>query len=134
LISRCYTESNNYRHCLIRPSTALKAIAIAELQQTNLEFTSFVNGLFLDYLGMPSVSSHLAAGIKLFDIPTKVAVMIGTGKVPIVMTHTRDVGRFVVASLSLEKWEKKSYIVGDRKSWHECIEIAGKFAGEYCLP
>jgi hypothetical protein len=87
----------------------------------------------LDYLGMPAVPSHLAAGIKLFDIPSKVAVMIGTGNVPIVMTHTRDVGRFVVASLALEKWKKKSYIVGDRKSWCECVEIAGKVAGECYL-
>ncbi|KAM3074964.1 hypothetical protein ACMFMF_005650 [Clarireedia jacksonii] len=122
--------SNNNRHALARPSTALKALAIAELEKTDLEFTSFVNGLFLDYLGMPKVPSHLAGGFKLFDIPTKVAVMFGTGKVPIVMTHTRDVGRFVVASLALEQWEKRSYIIGDRKTWSECIAIAGKVAGK----
>lgn len=80
---------------------------------------------------MPKVPSHLASGITLFDIPTKVAVMIGTGKVPIVMTHTRDVGRFVVASLSLDKWEKRSYIIGDKKSWGECVEIIGNVAGKH---
>ncbi|KAM3076774.1 Oxidoreductase boa1 [Clarireedia jacksonii] len=125
-----YGSNYEEKHALARPSTALKALAIAELEKTDLEFTSFVNGLFLDYLGMPKVPSHLAGGFKLFDIPTKVAVMFGTGKVPIVMTHTRDVGRFVVASLALEQWEKRSYIIGDRKTWSECIAIAGKVAGE----
>lgn len=82
---------------------------------------------------MPAVPSHLAAGIKLFDIPKKIAVALGTGTVPLVMTHTRDVGRFVVASLALEKWEKRSYIVGDRKSWNEVVEIAGKVIGKFFL-
>lgn len=93
----------NPRHALTRPTTALKAIAITELEKTDPEYTSFVNGLFLDYLGMPTVLSHLDAEIKLFDIPNKIAVTLSTGKVPPVMTHTRDVSRFVVASLSLEK-------------------------------
>ena len=119
------------RHALLRPTTALKAVAITELAKTDLEYTSFVNGLFLDYLGMPAVPSHLAVGIKFFDIPNKVAVGLGTGTVPLVMTHTRDVGRFVVASLALDKWEKRSYMVGDRKSWNEVVEIAGKVAGKF---
>ncbi|EDN96095.1 hypothetical protein SS1G_12301 [Sclerotinia sclerotiorum 1980 UF-70] len=125
-----YGSNYEEKHALTRPTTALKAIAITELAKTHLEYTSFVNGLFLDYLSMPAIPSHLAAGISFFDIPNKVAVPLGTGKVPLVMTHTRDVARFVVASLSLEKWEKRSYMVGDRKSWHELVEILGKVAGE----
>lgn len=124
----------NLRHALTRPTTALKAIAITELEKTDLEYTSFVNGLFLDYLGMPTVPSHLAAGLNFFDIPNKMIVPLGTGIVPLVMTHTRDVGRFVVASLALDKWEKRSYIVGDRKSWNDVVEIAGKVAGELLPP
>lgn len=54
---------------------------------------------------------------------------IGSGTVPLFMTHTRDVGRFVVASLSLPKWEKRSFIVGDRKSWYDVVDIAGKITG-----
>ncbi|KAI9648083.1 Oxidoreductase boa1 [Ciborinia camelliae] len=124
-----YGSNYEEKHALTRPTTALKAIAITELAKTNLEYTSFVNGLFLDYLGMPAVPSHLDAGLNFFDIPKRIAVPIGTGKVPLVMTYTRDVARFVVASLSLEKWEQRSYIVGDRKSWHEVVEILGKVAG-----
>ncbi|KAF7864005.1 hypothetical protein EAF04_006970 [Stromatinia cepivora] len=125
-----YGSNYEEKHALTRPTTALKTIAITELAKTHLEYTSFVNGLFLDYLSMPAVPSHLAAAINFFDIPNKSAVLIGTGKVPLVMTHTRDVARFIVASLSLEKWEKRSYMVGDRKSWHDVVEILGKVAGE----
>lgn len=122
---------NTTRHALVRPTTALKAIAITELAKTNLEYTSFVNGIFLDYLGMPIVPSHLAAAFKLFDIPSRVAVKIGTGKIPLVFTHTRDVGRFVVKALGMEKWEERSYIVGDRRSWGEVIDTCGRVTGMF---
>ncbi|TEY40904.1 hypothetical protein BOTCAL_0414g00020 [Botryotinia calthae] len=125
-----YGSAYEAKHALARPSTALKAIAVTELAKTHLEYTSFVNGLFLDYLCMPAVPSHLGAGIRFFDIPSRTSVGIGSGRVPLVMTHTRDVGRFVVASLSLPKWEKRSFMVGDRQSWHDVIEIAGKITGE----
>lgn len=72
-------RTDNNRHALVRPTTALKAIAITELEKTNLEYTSFVNGIFLDYVGMPAVPSHLAPGLKLFDFPSKIAVALGTG-------------------------------------------------------
>ncbi|QSZ29535.1 hypothetical protein DSL72_004050 [Monilinia vaccinii-corymbosi] len=124
-----YGSNYEEKHALTRPTTALKAIATTELAKTSLEYTSFVNGIFLDYLSMPAVPSHLAAGVSFFDIPNRIAVALGTGKVPLVMTHTRDVARFVVASLSLEKWELRSYIVGDRKTWHEVVDILGKLAG-----
>ncbi|KAK6591607.1 hypothetical protein H4I96_12265 [Botrytis cinerea] len=98
-----YGSAYEEKHALARPSTGLKAVAVKELAKTHLEYTSFVNGLFLDYLCMPAVPSHLAAGIRFFDIPAE----------------PRDVGRFVVASLSLPKWENRSFIVGDRQSWHD---------------
>nr|B1GVX5.1 RecName: Full=Oxidoreductase BOA1; AltName: Full=Botcinic acid biosynthesis cluster A protein 1 [Botrytis cinerea B05.10]CAP58784.1 hypothetical protein [Botrytis cinerea] len=125
-----YGSAYEEKHALARPSTGLKAVAVKELAKTHLEYTSFVNGLFLDYLCMPTVPSHLAAGIRFFDIPSRTSVGIGSGTVPLVMTHTRDVGRFVVASLSLPKWENRSFIVGDRQSWHDVINIAGKITGE----
>ncbi|KAA8575024.1 hypothetical protein MFRU_002g03460 [Monilinia fructicola] len=125
-----YGSNYEEKHALTRPTTALKAVAITELSKTNLEYTSFVNGLFLDYLAMPAVPSRLAPGVNFFDIPNRLAVAVGTGTVPLVMTYTRDVARFVVASLSLEKWELRSYIVGDRKSWHQVVEILGNITGE----
>lgn len=78
---------------------------------------------------MPAVPSHLADALRFFDIANKSSVAIGSGTVPLVMTHTRDVCRFVVASLSLPKWEKRSIIVGDRKSWYDMADIAGKITG-----
>lgn len=83
---------------------------------------------------MPAVPSRLAPGVNFFDIPNRLAVAVGTGTVPLVMTYTRDVARFVVASLSLEKWELRSYIVGDRKSWHQVVEILGNITGKFSTP
>ncbi|RAL68239.1 hypothetical protein DID88_008941 [Monilinia fructigena] len=103
-------------------------------QEHDLKYTSFINGLFLDYLAIPVVPSRLAAGVNFFDISNRVAVAIGTGKVQLVLTCTRDVALFVVGSLSLEKQGPKSYIVEDRKSWHQVVEILENITGNFLTP
>lgn len=83
----------------------------------------------MDYLGMPKVASYLTPTVIVLDIQHKVAGIPGSGNVPVVFTTTKDVGKFVVASLGLEKWSQKSIMVGDRKTWNETLAIAEKVTG-----
>ncbi|KAL3419993.1 hypothetical protein PVAG01_08492 [Phlyctema vagabunda] len=111
------------------PLVAFKFAAIAELEKTDLEFTLFSNGFFLDYFGLPKVQSHLKPFTIGIDFQNKVAGLPGTGNTPVVFTRTKDVGRLVVASLGLPKWKRRSILIGDRKSWNEILNIAEKVTG-----
>jgi len=111
------------------PITAFKIAAVEELKKTNLEYTLFSSGLFLDYLGQPKVKSYLTPFVVCLDFQHKVAAIPGSGNTPVIFTRTLDVGRFVVASLDLEKWQEESIMVGDRKSWNEVLTIAETVTG-----
>ncbi|KAH8588086.1 hypothetical protein B0O99DRAFT_583577 [Bisporella sp. PMI_857] len=117
------------KHVAVFPIAKFKFDAVAELKKTDLEYTLFSNGFFLDYLGLPKVKSYLSPIVIVLDIQNKVAGIPGSGKTPVVFTTTKDVGRFVVASLGLEKWSERSIIVGDRKTWNDVLAIAEKATG-----
>ena len=121
------------RHAAVFPNAALKLAALEELKKTNLEYTLFNNGFFLDYFGIPKVKSYLTPFAFGLDFQHKVAAIPGSGKTPAVFTSTKDVGRFVVASLGLEKWNENSIIVGDRKTWNEILAFAEKATGMFVL-
>ncbi|KIM97035.1 hypothetical protein OIDMADRAFT_169818 [Oidiodendron maius Zn] len=117
------------KHAAAFPPVAFKSAAVDELKKTDLEYTLFTNGFFMDYLGLPKVKSYLAPVVTVLDIQHKVAGIPGSGKTPVVFTTTKDVGRFVVASLGLEKWSERSIIVGDRKTWNEVLASTEKATG-----
>lgn len=83
----------------------------------------------MDYLGLPKVKSYLTPMVIVLDIQHRVAGIPGSGNTPVVLTTTKDVGKFVVASLGLEKWSERSIMVGDRKTWNEILAIAEKATG-----
>ena len=119
------------RHIASFPLVAFKVAAIAELKKTNLEYTLFSNGFFADYFGMPKVKSYLQPLVLVIDIGHKVAGIPGSGDTPVTFTTTGDVGKFVVASLGLEKWSERSSIVGDKKTFNEVLAIAEKATGMF---
>ena len=111
------------------PIAALKSVAVAELDKTDLEYTLFSIGFFMDYLAMPKFKSYLTPIVVVLDIQNRCAGIPGSGNTPVIFTTTKDMGKFVVASVGLEKWNKQSLIVGDRKSWNEVLAIAEKVTG-----
>lgn len=111
------------------PSAILKLAALEELKKTDLEYTLFINGYFLDYWGIPKVQTYLTPVVVVLDIQNKIAGIPGSGDTPVIFSGTRDVAKFVVAALGLEKWNERSFIVGDRKSWNEVLAIAEKATG-----
>ncbi|KAG4440174.1 hypothetical protein IFR05_004319 [Cadophora sp. M221] len=119
----------NETHIAEFPIVGFKLAAIVELKKTHLEHTKITNGYFADYFGMPKFKSYMSPIVLVLDIGHKVAAIPGSGNTPVVMTTTADVGKFVVASMGLEKWSETSFVVGDRKSFNDILAIAEKVTG-----
>jgi len=112
---------------------------------TTLEHTVFHVGFFMDYWGLgphgvPGVPSYLATRtpfVTWLDMAHGAAAIPGSGDVPVVFTHTADVARFVAASLDLPRWERETFVQGDRLTWNQFLRLAEEARGKYpysCSP
>jgi hypothetical protein len=99
------------------------------LQNTSLEYTTVINGFFLDYYVQPYIKSYLSPLTLAIDIANKAAAIPGSGNIPVVFTHTFDISKFVVALLSQSSWEDESYIIGDKITLNEFLAIAEEARG-----
>jgi len=104
---------------------------LSALEATSLEWTSVINGFFLDYYVVPHVKSHLGGLTIAIDIANKTAAIPGSGDVPVVFTYSFDIGRFVAALLAQPQsfWDKESYIIGDKLTLNEVLAIAEEVRG-----
>jgi nucleoside-diphosphate-sugar epimerase len=96
----------------------------------DLEWTVFRNGFFMDYWGMPKVKSHMQPVVFAIDVANDMAAIPGDGNATVELVHTSDVGKFVAASLELDKWDRVSYVIGDRVTWNEFLKLAEEAKGE----
>lgn len=109
--------------------------AVETLRRSDLEFTVFHNGIFLDYF-IPSetrLKSYLRPNVFVIDIAKKVAAIPGDGNAPLTLTYTFYLARFVVQSLDLKdgEWEEQSRVIGDEISWNEFVGLAEEISGMY---
>lgn len=107
-----------------------KCAAVEKLQNSPLEYTRYICGFFLDYFGHPHYETYMPYMAIVLDIANGVATIPGDGETPVVFTLTRDVGKFVAASLELEKWEPKSVIVGDKVKLNDLLKYAEEASGK----
>ncbi|KAK7221393.1 hypothetical protein V2G26_009396 [Clonostachys chloroleuca] len=99
------------------PTYQGKVKAIRALEDSSLEFTALYNSFFMDYLGVPHIPTDMPYAPNVFiDLDHKFAAIPGDGTASFVATHTRDVGRFVVALLDMKKWERFYTVHGSRQS------------------
>lgn len=104
---------------------AWKFKAIDRLESSDLEYTLFSNGMFMDYWFSPYIPSAFKFNVPCWiDLENDFAALPGDGNTPLVLTHSRDVGRFVVAVLGLPKWQKRYYLAGDRLTLNQFLRIA----------
>ncbi|KAF5009987.1 hypothetical protein FDECE_3824 [Fusarium decemcellulare] len=103
--------------------------AIEALDSTSLEYTAFRIGWFTDYYVAPHVKSYVRPEGLFVDMENNAAAIPGSGTAPAVFTHSLDVARFVVAYLQRPRWEKSAYILGDRLTWNEFVQIAEDVKG-----
>ncbi|KAF5844423.1 hypothetical protein GGP41_001390 [Bipolaris sorokiniana] len=115
--------------CAILPMSTNKLTVLGALESTSLEYTVVINGLFMDYYGQPHVKSHISPLAIVIDMANNAAAIPGSGDVPVAFTYTHDIGRMVVALLTLPKWSKESYIIGDKLTWNEVLQIAQDIKG-----
>ncbi|RMJ16115.1 hypothetical protein BHE90_002985 [Fusarium euwallaceae] len=111
------------------PAAQAKLAAMAELEGTGLEWTIICNGFFLDYWGMPKVKSYLGPMTLFIDPAGKEAAIPGSGDTPVVFTYSQDVAKFTAALLTLDKWEKESYVIGTKLSLNHFLELAEEVRG-----
>ncbi|KAK6209830.1 hypothetical protein QIS74_11414 [Colletotrichum tabaci] len=113
-----------------RPLTQTKIDVTDALEKTTtLEHTSWYIGLFVDYYVSPPLKSLVKILPIVVDVANNAAGIPGSGNDPVAFTYTIDLAKFVVASLSLPKWRKESYLVNDKLTWNEVVLIAESVKG-----
>lgn len=83
----------------------------------------------MDYFGFPHMKSYLGPFPIVLDIAAARAAIPGSGAVPIALTYSFDIGRYVARLLQNPSWDKESVIVGDKVSWNEFLTIAEEVRG-----
>lgn len=104
------------------------------VMRSGLEYTIFEVGIFMNYFACGTAGiGHLYPFTYLFDVENCTATLLGDGSRYIVYTRAEDVGKFVAASLDLEKWPERSVMRGDRKRLNEILRLAEEVRGALYL-
>ena len=99
--------------------------------RSGLEYTIFENGIFMNYLASGTEGvGHLYPLKFMFDVENCKVTLPGDGSAYAVYTRGEDVGRFVAASLDLERWPEFSQMRGDRKRLSEILRLAEEVRGK----
>ena len=106
---------------------------IERLEKTDLQWTQFRNGYFLDYYGMPYVESNLKPLTFVLDVANKAASIPGTGNEQMTFTYTKDLAKFVVAALDLPRWTYPMVCYSDKTTWNKAVELAERYRGKFGL-
>jgi hypothetical protein len=104
---------------------------IKALEKTDLEWTQFQNGYFMDYYGMPYVESNLKPLTFVLDIAHKAASIPGTGNETMTFTYTKDLAKFVVAALDLQNWTYPMVCYSDKSTWNKAVKLAEEYRGVF---
>lgn len=86
--------------------------------------------MFMDYWFSARIPSAFKFNTANWvDLDNFFAAIPGDGSTPMVLTHSRDIARFVVAVLGLPHWEKRYHLVGDRLTLNDFVRIAEETGG-----
>jgi hypothetical protein len=108
----------------------LRPQSTAALRATSLEYTEIHNGLFADYMGMPHVPTYLSPLVVFVDFAHRMAaVPEGTGDVKFNFTYTKDLGKFVVAAVGMERWDEAMHCYSEQATLNEIIGWAEEATG-----
>lgn len=105
-------------------------LAIDELKKSkSLKWTVVHNGIFLDYFAIGRIKSYLKPHPLVIDIEHRMAALPGSGDIPVTITYSFDMAKFLVAELDLEDWPEESRIAGDIITWNEFVRLAEEATG-----
>lgn len=80
---------------------------------------------------MPHIETYLSPLVIFVDIAHRTAAVPGTGGDELInLTYTKDLAKFVVASLSLKKWDQVMSVYSDQLSINQIIQLAEEATGK----
>lgn len=80
---------------------------------------------------MPHIETHLTPLVVFVDIAhRKAALPGGAGGEKINFTYTKDLAKFVVKALSLEKWDEVLHCYSDQATLDEIVQYAEEATGK----
>lgn len=100
------------------------------LEKTRLEYTYFYPGMFMDYFALPRIETHMRPIYTVLDLEHNEVAIPGTGSAVMAMAYTKDVARYIAASLDLDRWPKVSLIIGSQPTVEELAQLAQRITGE----
>lgn len=111
------------------PDKRFHAVARRELEKTALEFTYIYPGMFMDYFGMPNISTHLRELCVIIDPTNGIAAVPGDGTAKMAMSFTKDVAKYTVLALELEAWPRVMTTVSSTMSLNDLVAFTEKTLG-----
>ncbi|KXH50572.1 hypothetical protein CSAL01_11743 [Colletotrichum salicis] len=106
-----------------------KILIVDTLEETSLEFSAWYPAYFADCYVCPPLKSHLESMAMVVDVVNNKAGIPGSGNVPVALTFTSDLAKFVAAAPNLPKWEKETHLVGDKLTRNQLVELAEAVKG-----
>jgi nucleoside-diphosphate-sugar epimerase len=79
---------------------------------------------------MPYIETYMTPFPFVVDMQHRRAAIPGTGNEPMTFTYTKDLAKFVVAMLDLEKWEEETFLYGEKTTWNEFVRVAEEVLGK----
>ncbi|KAH7475921.1 hypothetical protein FOMA001_g10625 [Fusarium oxysporum f. sp. matthiolae] len=124
------SEKSNVTTSSPLPFGPPKAAVMDFLKTTDLEYSAWYTGFFIDYYVSPPLKSPLDHWTVFIDIANRTAALPGSGDVPVAMSYTMDVAKFVAGSLSLSKWERETLIYNDKLTMNQYVQVVEEVRGE----
>ncbi|KNG86930.1 hypothetical protein ANOM_005363 [Aspergillus nomiae NRRL 13137] len=117
-------------HIPLVPTAKWALAATHAVEESSLEYTRVVNGLFLDYYGLPHWRSHLKPWVNAVNVAGKWAVLPGDGTSKVNFITSQDMARFVARLMDLSEWPPVSFIAGQTASFKDILQLAENARGE----
>ncbi|KAF7558186.1 hypothetical protein G7Z17_g127 [Cylindrodendrum hubeiense] len=111
------------------PDKKFHAVGRRELEKTSLEFSYIYPGMFMDYFGMPNITTHLRELFVVIDPTNGVAYVPGDGNTKLAMSFTKDVAKYTALALELDKWPRVMTTVSSSMTLNEIIALTEKNLG-----
>ncbi|KAJ3563940.1 hypothetical protein NP233_g8621 [Leucocoprinus birnbaumii] len=104
------------------------------LKASGLEYTTFANGIFTDYLSFGAPKSY-EGKLHIYPVVVNIAAgkatIPGTGDEKLTLTTIADVGRFVAGAVKLEgRWPEELGMVGETTSYNQVVRDVESVTGK----
>ncbi|KAF8997888.1 hypothetical protein BDQ17DRAFT_1428783 [Cyathus striatus] len=102
-----------------------------DVKASGMEYTAFRNGIFMDYLAAgSSYTGPLRIEPGIINVKERTAQVPGTGDDKVSITALADIGKFISAAVTLDKWPEELGMSGETITFNELVQKAEEVLGE----